>query len=182
MKEQKKENHERSLIEGSISLSKRIIVCKAALYTNRETQFFINRIPPFLPSQGYLKEIEMELSNRIDEYEIQVAKYLKQILLLNGRKDIVESIFTEGLRDKFHFSSKDLKDGYVCFHKNAYSTWITGVLVLGKFEGESKHCIEPGRVLDFNDVRSNLVDIQSVLTSELIIHHAIRKIKQNGKE
>lgn len=174
---EKGKNPERSLTEACVLRSKNIVHLKAALLLNRQTQFFVNRTPPLLPSQGCLKELEKELLNRIDEFKMDISKYLKQIFAMN-KKSIIYTFYAE---DKFCFSSKELQDGYVFFYKNSYSNHIVGVLILGEYKGttDSKIKIEPGMVFEFNEIKSYLTQIESATKKNVSLTHAIRKIKQN---
>jgi len=165
----------RSLTEACVLRSRNIILLKAAMLQNRQAQFFLDRTPPALPSRRYLNEIAMEATNRIDEYQRDIARYLQQIVLLNKKDTMVG--------DKFCFSSKELKDGYIFFYKHAYSNYITGVLVLGEFENkpEDKIKIEPGMIFEFNEIKGYLNQIKSATEHNIVFNHASKKIKKYEK-
>jgi hypothetical protein len=180
----KNENRERQLAQACILRSREVIIAKAALFTNREQQFYVNRMPPFLPSQNALKELEKEIINRIDEYERNIYLYMKEICMLNriflkiGK--ISDKNETEYL-PKMSFSSKELKEGYVFFHKNTRSAWVEGVLILGVVDIESNTEIhfEIGKIYDFKEIKDYLFCIKPAIKWDITLSHALRKLKAN---
>jgi hypothetical protein len=176
--EKNNKNLEQSLTGACVLRSKNIILLKAAKFENRHTKFFLDRTPPLLPSHKYIMELEKEITNRIDEYQRDIVKYLRQILVLNKAYKIE-------LGEKFYFSSRELKDGYVFFYNHPFSNYITGVLILGKFNAkpEDKIKIEPGMIFEFNEIKKYLNQINSVIDNTVALHYATKKIKhnENGK-
>jgi hypothetical protein len=173
----------RSLTEACIVRSKNIIIAKAAFITNRQTQFLCSRIPPFLPSGNIIDELNKELNVRIDGYRLDIALDIKEIITLNNRKDILVDC---KLEDQYHFSSVDLKNGYIEFFKkemdketNKYvlTDHISGVLVLN----DTTPHLKIGSIYDFKKVMHHLKSLKNDSIQNSVAYiRSIKKIEENN--
>jgi hypothetical protein len=174
----------RSLTEACVLRSKNIVIAKAAQISNRQTQLLCGRIPPWLPSSEALKEIDRELDVRMDGYRRDIGKYLKEIVTLSKhfdelmkRKDI--KALVKDIEAKYHFSTNDLRQGYVSFiRENTDKELIDYVLVLN-----DKTELEVGQFYTFNECKNHLTSLKdnTIKTCAIYVHSA-KKVEENEKQ
>lgn len=166
-------NQRKALTSACVLRSKNIAIAKAARVVNRQQQYLCNMIPPMLPSRCYLDEIMKELDVRIDGYKRDIALYLKQIVALNNKDIKVPEL--EETEARYHFSTRDIKSGYLFFYKNAASTWITGVLILNDSTD-----LEMGTIYEFNEVKDKLKDLEDQTVKDSVAYiRSVKKIEED---
>ena len=125
-----KNRKEESVINSCILRSRDITLLHAAKVSNRHTQFFLLRSLRSLQSDGYVKHIEEELNQLIEDHKISIARLLKPLFMANK---IPFRIQKNG-RELFWFSSADLTNGYVILLQLVHKDTATHVLFLSDHE------------------------------------------------
>lgn len=165
-----------TIIETCITLSAEIITALATKHQLRESKWFISRLHKSF-KENNIDNLSIEIDTHIDECKMRIATLLRPIL---EPLDFYVS-------NKFWFSSKDLKQGYVWLYKgkNAfisnYVMFLTPVEdkigIKNIYTGEIRHLSECAHLLD---------NVPSVLPNDAITYSfSLRKLKkqnQNGNK
>jgi len=161
-----------------------VILLKAALLSNKQTLFYVNRVTTLLPSQSDINRLSKEISNHIEEIKLTIGLYLLKIIDVS-KKEIKLHI------DRFHFSTYDLEKGYVFLYKwtlnkegkYEITNFIEGVLLLGEcpYEKNDEFKFEKGGIYDFVVIKPYLSRVKGVLPRNNSIMFAIKKINKYEK-
>lgn len=171
----------RSLTEACVSLSKNIVIAKAAQISNRQTQFLCNRIPPFIPDAKKLDELNKSLDVRKHGYKLDIGKYLKEILfnsihydILLERNDI--KVLMGDINAKFNFSTDDLRSGYVAFiREQSDKELIDFILVLN-----DKTELSVGEIYTFKEAEHVLTNLKDSTVKNCAAYiYSAKKLKDD---
>lgn len=144
---------EKTVIDGLIDHSRAIFRYKLFLRSIERFIFALSRTPDYLPSteaiKNHIQNIESEVRGRIAERNNVCKRMLTP--LFNTKE--------YGFTDRFHFSSSELKDGYVLLQKNFINR---EVLFLNEIkDGNLK--VNKGSVVEYEKCKHLLNEVKSVL-------------------
>jgi hypothetical protein len=98
---------EKSVIQICLKRSNEITQLRKALVAVTSAKTEVSFCSKTFPSEDKLRELRNEIESCISQYQRNIANLLGPILSPHGIK----------LEDKYWFSSKDMTDGFVLFHK-----------------------------------------------------------------
>lgn len=143
-------NGEKTVIQTCLSRSKQLIKLRQALVAVTSAKTEVAACLKTFPSENTLPNLVDEIQNTIYEYQRTIANLLQPILAVHGI----------AIDYKYWFSSKEMKDGYVLFHKGIIipESGASHVLFLREmpdtFDGD---VIEEGEVRKYSEV-DHLID------------------------
>lgn len=161
------------IILKCIKYSKFIILASAAKQCLRQTFFFCTRIPFVFKKEEALKELEVEIEDRIMSMKMDIAYFIKTLV---GNRNIY-------IDNQFWFSRHDLKLGYVLLYRSPRYIVPEYVLFLSKvidsFDGSTYW---PGDILEFRKVNHVLSSVKGYTEKELGIGINYASYKELIKE
>lgn len=111
---------EQSLTAACVLRSKNLILLSAARKCSENALALYNHSCTELPSRNTQTDFQQVVDVQKDTFKRNIAVYLKEIFMLNGRSDSAERI-----GDKYHLGFSDLKAGFLAFHKENADKEIT---------------------------------------------------------
>ena len=170
-----KNRKEETVINSCILRSRDIALLLAAKISNRNTQFFTLRTLRSLQSDGYIKEIEKELNQLIDDHKLSIARLLNTLFM---QHKIPFKVQKNG-KALYWFSSHDLSNGYVILYHIVRKDTATHVLFLTDLENNPFFSgqIKAGEIYPYPDVAHLLDEVKPAWNNQTVIQKVNKKLK-----